>query len=81
MMKTLMTIPTIEEPSLLTKLKKLKGLLGSGAITEWERKFLSDVVPKALTMADAGQVMRLSTAQLEVVDNVFDQHFAKNLTT
>lgn len=72
---------TTEEPSLLTKLKKLNGLRGSKQITEWEERFLSDLVPKALAMADAGQVMRLTPAQLEVVESVFNQHFTAPAAT
>lgn len=60
---------------LLTKLRQLKPLIGTTHVTDWENRFLGDVVPKALSMAEAGQVMRLTDNQLDVIDKVYYQHF------
>lgn len=62
--------------SLDTKLKRLDGLRGTSSVSEWEERFLTDLVPRALEMASRGQVMRFSERQMEVIDNLFQKHFA-----
>ena len=62
--------------SLIGKIKRLEGLIDTNEITEWENKFLSDVVPTALARAHVGQVMGLTSKQLDTINQLFSKHYS-----
>lgn len=55
-------------------LQRLSGLLGTDDLTDWEQEFLSSVI--ARVHANHGDTTRLSERQVDVVERLFNKHFA-----
>lgn len=58
--------------STTTMIKRLSGMLGTGELSDWEERF---VIALILRM-DAGEVTKLSDAQVEKLDELHGMHFA-----
>jgi len=58
--------------STTTMIKRLSGLLGTNDINAWEANFVESLSRHL----DAGQVTRLTDAQVETLDSLHSKHFA-----
>lgn len=59
--------------SITTMVKRLTGLQGTGDLTEWEERFVASVLRQT---ANGDNTTSLTERQLEVVERIFNKHFA-----
>lgn len=57
--------------STTTMINRLRGLLGTTDLTQWEQDF----VRKLAEVSDAGEVTKLSGAQVDKLDELHGRHF------
>lgn len=62
--------------SLLQKLQQLEGLIDTSDVSEWEQKFLKSVVVVGVAKCKMGKTGFLTEKQLDVVERIYDKHFA-----
>lgn len=58
--------------STTTMIDRLAGCLGTGDLTPWEERFVQSLLDRK----NAGQVTKLTEAQLERLDELHARHFA-----
>jgi hypothetical protein len=54
------------------KIALVSGLTDTKDVTPWENEFLKNIAAKC----NAGQVTALSDKQREIIDRIFEKHFA-----
>ena len=62
----------MSEVSIGGKIKRITGLMMAD-VTDWEWKFIRDIDVKT---AGGDRTTHLSEAQCDVIDRIFDKHFA-----
>jgi hypothetical protein len=61
--------------SIQTMLKKLKGLINTDDVNEWENKFLKSVVPMGIVQEANSTGTGLTEKQYEVLLSLYRKHF------
>lgn len=59
--------------SLNTMVKRVAGLAGTGDLSAWEERFVKNVVAQT---ANGDNTTSLSENQVDVLERLFDKHFA-----
>ena len=59
--------------SVQAMLKQIDGLRGTNDLTEWEARFVADVVSRTQSGA---QARPLTDRQLDVIERIYRKHFA-----
>lgn len=55
------------------KIQQLEGLLGTTDVTAWEGEFIAGIVERT---ENGAKTTRLSERQVDVIDKIYDKHFA-----
>lgn len=58
--------------STATMIQRLRGMLGTKDLSEWEQRFVESLVEKL----DAGRVTSLTERQVETLERLHGRHFA-----
>ncbi len=59
--------------SIGTMIKRIEGLCGTKDVSEWESSFIASVVERTLSGA---RTTGLSAKQVEIVERIYNKHFA-----